>query len=196
MSSNMLQKFLWWIVPGIGAFLVFFALGNNSQPAVPPSLPPTPSASPTAEVLQATSAPSTPGEDAEVQEVIDGDTVKLSDGRVVRYIGIDTPETGAGRRKVECFSREATERNRELVEGKRVRLETDVSETDRYGRILRFVYLGDMFVNETLVAEGYATAFSYPPDVKYRDAFRMAERTARAAGRGLWGAACEKSAQQ
>jgi len=185
-----MQKFFWWIVPGIGAFLVFFTLGNNSQPAPPPSLPPTPEISPTAEASRATPTPSPRGEEAVIREVIDGDTVKLADGRIVRYIGIDAPETGAGRRKIECFAQESTERNRELVEGKRVRLEKDVSETDRYGRILRYVYLGDTFVNEVLVKEGYATAFPYPPDVKYREVFRAVERTARASGRGMWGTAC------
>ncbi|TSC73032.1 MAG: nuclease-like protein [Parcubacteria group bacterium Gr01-1014_38] len=185
-----MQKIFWWIVPGIGAFLFFLALGSNNQPSPPPSLSPTPAVSPVAQAAHATPKPATRGEEAEVQEVIDGDTVKLADGRIVRYVGIDTPETGAGRRTVECFAHEATERNRQLVEGKRVRLEKDVSETDRYGRILRFVYLGDVFVNELLVKEGYATAFPYPPDVKYREVFRAAERTARASGRGMWGAAC------
>lgn len=186
-----MQKFFWWIVPGIAAFLILLALGNNSQPAAQSSPPPTPAASPTAEVLQARPAPSPGSEETEVQKVIDGDTVKLADGRIVRYIGIDTPETGAGRRKVECFAKEAAERNRELVEGKRVRLEKDVSETDRYGRILRFVYLDGVFVNELLVKEGYATAFPYPPDLTYREVFREAERTARASDSGLWGAACK-----
>lgn len=192
----MLQRVFWLLVPGIAAFLVFFALGSQSEPSSAARLLPPPAASPIAEETRATPTPPPQGEEGVVQAVVDGDTVKLADGRVVRYIGIDTPETGAGRRKVECFAHEATERNRELVEGKRVRLEKDISKIDRYGRILRFVYVGDTFVNETLVTEGYATAFPYPPDVKYRDVFRTAERAARASGKGLWGASCGKSTRQ
>jgi hypothetical protein len=71
------------------------------------------------------------------------------------YVGINAPETVDPRRKVECFGREASDFNAGLVEGKRVRLEKDISETDRYGRLLRFVYLEDGgFVNEILVREG------------------------------------------
>jgi endonuclease YncB( thermonuclease family) len=83
---------------------------------------------------------------------------------------------------------EATEANKRLVESKTVLLEKDVSETDRYGRLLRYVYMGDIFVNEELVKQGYAQASMYPPDVKYADLFIAAQREARAAERGLWSA--------
>lgn len=121
-----------------------------------------------------------------VMRVVDGDTVKLSDGRTLRYIGIDTPETVDPRRPVGCFGNEASAKNRELVEGKPIRLEKDVSETDKYGRLLRYVYAGDLFVNEYLVRNGFARASTYPPDVKYQDLFRDAEREARREKRGLW----------
>jgi endonuclease YncB( thermonuclease family) len=127
-----------------------------------------------------------------VQKVIDGDTIELADGRHVRLIGIDTPETVDPRRPVGCFGREASDKNKELVEGKNVRLVKDISETDKYGRLLRYVYVGDIFVNEYLVREGYARASSYPPDVRYRDLFREAEADARINKRGLWAdGACE-----
>lgn len=124
-----------------------------------------------------------------VRRVLDGDTIALNDGQLVRYIGIDAPEAGK-HLPLGCFAAEATERNRVLVEGKPVRLEKDISETDKYGRILRYVYVGDMFVNEVLVHEGYASAYPYPPDVKHQETFRTAERKARENQRGLWGSAC------
>ncbi|MBI1833751.1 MAG: thermonuclease family protein [Candidatus Andersenbacteria bacterium] len=122
-----------------------------------------------------------------VKRVIDGDTIELETGQTVRYIGIDTPETVHPSQPVGCFGKEASAKNTALVAGKRVRLEKDISETDRYGRLLRYVYVGDTFVNDSLVRQGYANASSYPPDVKYQDQFRQAEQEARAAKRGLWG---------
>jgi micrococcal nuclease len=87
-----------------------------------------------------------------------------------------------------CYGRESARRNRELVEGKTVLLEKDVSETDRYGRLLRYVWVDGKMVNAVLVEEGYARAYTVPPDVKYADLFRQLERRAREEGRGLWGA--------
>lgn len=126
---------------------------------------------------------------AKVARVIDGDTIQLSDGQTVRYIGVDTPETVAPNQPVACYGHEASEKNKELVEGKTVYLEKDVSETDRFQRLLRYVYLetGEM-VNELLVRDGYAQVATFPPDVKYEQRFLEAQRTAREANRGLWGA--------
>jgi|GEM_PF-4599768 len=122
-----------------------------------------------------------------VTRVVDGDTIELENGQKVRYIGINTPESVSTRQSLQCFGIEASNKNKELVQGKMVRLEKDVSETDRYGRLLRYVYLKDgTFVNEYLVKEGYASAYRYPPDVKYADLFRNREAEAREAVRGLW----------
>ncbi len=132
------------------------------------------------------------GEIFKVVHVVDGDTIKLDNGQVVRYIGIDTPETVDPRKPVQCFGKEASAKNRELVEGKEVRLVKDISETDKYGRLLRYVYVGDEFINDYLVRQGYAHSSSYPPDVKYQDQFRSAEQEAREGKRGLWSdGACE-----
>jgi len=127
---------------------------------------------------------------ATVTKVVDGDTIVVNIGGSeyrVRYIGVDTPESTT---KQECYGREAARFNRSLVDGQTVRLERDVNETDRFGRLLRYVYLpsGEM-VNEVLIREGYALARSFPPDVKYQERLRAAEREARQARRGLW-AAC------
>jgi len=140
------------------------------------------------------SAPSTPSnnlpnkDDANVlvTRVIDGDTIELENGKRVRYIGVNTPEIADVRKNIHCFSKEASGKNIELVLNKRVRLEKDVSETDKYGRLLRYVYVDDIFVNDFLVREGYAHASSYPPDIKYRDQFRLSEQDARKADVGLW----------
>jgi endonuclease YncB( thermonuclease family) len=122
-----------------------------------------------------------------VHRVVDGDTIELENGEKVRYIGINTPESVDPRQGVECFGRDASEYNRELVEGKKVRLEKDISERDKYGRLLRFVYLENgTSVNEKLVREGYAYASAYPPDITKQTIFREAERQARNEKVGLW----------
>lgn len=132
-------------------------------------------------------------ESYKVTKVIDGDTIEIDTGQRIRYIGIDTPETVDPRRPVQCFGQEASNKNKELVEGKEIKLEKDVSETDKYGRLLRYIYLPaaesntrDLFVNEYLIKEGYAHASSYPPDIKYQEQFNAAEKDAQENTRGLW----------
>ncbi|OGF99560.1 hypothetical protein A2Y99_04300 [Candidatus Gottesmanbacteria bacterium RBG_13_37_7] len=124
---------------------------------------------------------------AKVIKVIDGDTIEVEGGIVVRYIGIDTPETVHPQKEIQCFGTEASSVNRELVLDKTVRLEKDISETDKYGRLLRYVWLDEVMVNEYLVREGYAKNSTYPPDVKYQQLFITAERQAREEKNGLWG---------
>lgn len=121
-------------------------------------------------------------ETAQVKRVIDGDTIVLSNNQKVRYIGIDTPEI----KSAQCFATEAAEFNRKLVEGKQVILKKDISQTDRYGRLLRYVWVGDTFVNEYLVSEGYARQSTFPPDVFYAKLFQEAAQTARIKNKGLW----------
>lgn len=127
-----------------------------------------------------------PSETVRVKRVIDGDTFELENGDRVRYIGVNAPESVAPGRPVECFGREASAYDKALVEGRDVRLEKDVSERDKYGRLLRYVYVGETLVNAKLVEEGYASADAFPPDVRYRDLFRALEREARDGKRGLW----------
>jgi endonuclease YncB( thermonuclease family) len=119
-----------------------------------------------------------------VEQIVDGDTiaVRIDDKRYkLRYIGIDTPETG------QPFADEATAQNRALVEGQTVYLQKDVSETDKYQRLLRYVYLADgTFVNLELVKQGYAHAVTYPPDVRYELQLRQAQQEAANTGRGIW----------
>jgi micrococcal nuclease len=121
-----------------------------------------------------------------VVRVIDGDTIEIEGGERVRYIGIDTPETVDPRKPVQCFGFEASEKNKELVEGKEVRLEKDVTDRDKYGRLLRYVYVNSLFVNLELVKQGFAFSYTYPPDVKHQAEILAAEEEARKAKRGLW----------
>ncbi len=137
-----------------------------------------------------------------VERVIDGDTVEVRitdrvDGPgagsaslggtySVRLIGIDTPESVKPGSPVECFGKEASAATTALLEGHRVRLVKDVEETDAYGRLLRFVYLEDEMANARLVINGYANAYTYPPDVRHADLFVSLQRRARAVGSGLW----------
>ena len=122
-----------------------------------------------------------------VKRVIDGDTIELENGERVRYIGINTSETVDLRKDVQCFGKESASANRELVEGKLVRLEKDISDKDKYGRLLRYVYQGDKFINLELVKNGYAQAYTYPPDVKNSKLFVDAQKIARENKLGLWG---------
>lgn len=128
-----------------------------------------------------------------VTRVIDGDTIDvLIDGveTRVRYIGIDTPETVHPNKSIECFGEEASDKNKELVLDKKVRLVKDTSDKDKYGRLLRYVYVEDIFVNKFLVERGFANSVTYPPDVALSAELREAEENARQNKYGLWGSAC------
>ena len=137
------------------------------------------------------------GDDATVTRVVDGDTISVELGGhelKVRLIGIDTPETKDPRKAVQCFGREASARTAELLPvGTGVRLAYDAERTDRYGRTLAYVYRKDRartgsFVNADLVRDGYASAYTSPPNVAHVDEFVALQREARDSRRGLWGA--------
>lgn len=128
-----------------------------------------------------TAAPANVSEVGRVTDVIDGDTIDVNvDGTVyrVRYIGVNTPE-----RDQDCY-REARQANIDLVRGQTVSLVRDVSDTDQYDRLLRFVYVGDTFVNASLVIDGWAEVVSYRPDTSRFTEFRGYEQEAARAGRG------------
>lgn len=121
------------------------------------------------------------GDSARVTRVIDGDTIDVQIDGVgyrVRYIGVNTPESD------EVCYRQATDANAALVNGKTVTLVKDVSETDVYGRLLRYVYVGNEFVNADLVRGGWAESVEYPPDTAHAAEFRQLEAAARQANVG------------
>jgi micrococcal nuclease len=156
-----------------------------------PSAPPHPRllAAALAALLALTAAAEAQTLSAVVRRVVDGDTIYVDlagHAEKVRYIGMDTPEVHHPRRGEEPGGREATLLNRRLVEGRTVRLELDVQRRDRYGRLLAYVYVGDMMVNAELVRLGFAQVMTVPPNVRHASLFLKMQREAREAGRGLW----------
>ena len=115
-----------------------------------------------------------------VIQVIDGDTVVIEGNHHVRYIGIDAPEKGEF-----CYL-EATQANKKLVEGKKVKVEKDTSERDKYGRLLYYVYVDNIFVNAEVVRLGYAQAIPYPPDIKHQRYLEAMEMEAKQLRNGIW----------
>lgn len=155
-----------------------------------------------------TQAPATlarePGgaEEAHVVRVVDGDTIvvevtgrtegpgagaaPIGEEQRVRLIGIDTPESVRPNSPVECFGRESSSAATAFLDGEDVTLVKDVEERDSYDRLLRYVYVGQEMANARLVANGYASAYTYPPNVRHADFFVDLERRARERGLGLW----------
>jgi micrococcal nuclease len=197
-----------WLGAGVALVVGLAVIGNLTNAATPTSgvastpaptsqvavATLTPTATPWATVKPAF-APTGPTTTAKVVRIVDGDTIVVAVGGKnykLRYIGMDTPEDVDPNSPVEPMSREAAAANSTLVLGMTVVLEKDVSETDRYGRLLRYVWLHDgatwTLVNLELVRLGLASALRYPPDVKYADLFTSAEGTAQSSFVGLWGA--------
>lgn len=141
--------------------------------------------------------------EARVTRVVDGDTIEVSlQGKTypLRLIGVDTPESKHPSKGVEYFGREAAAYTRAQLLGKTVYLENDISERDRYGRLLAYVWLsrpatdspsqeeiGTRMFNSILVENGFAHASPYPPDIRYQDFLESRVTLARQAGYGLWG---------
>lgn len=177
----------------LGILLVF--LGFSSS-AVPQSKPVSPPVQQETKVQQSSSSATLgiEGQKAYVTKVVDGDTIDVTIAGKdfkVRFVGMDTPETVDPRRPVGCFGKEASNETKSLLTGKTVILQKDVSETDKYGRILRYIYLPledgkYLFVNDFLVREGFAKVYTYPPDVKFDKQFTEAQKEATENKRGMW----------
>ncbi|MEK7538948.1 MAG: thermonuclease family protein [Patescibacteria group bacterium] len=127
-----------------------------------------------------------------VIRVVDGDTIVIEENGVqekVRLIGVNTPESVDPRRTVECFGKEASNFTTMLLLDKNVRIESDPSQgnRDKYGRLLRFVFLSDgTLANRTILAEGYGYEYTYKTPYRYQDDFKSAEKNARRGQKGLW----------
>lgn len=124
-----------------------------------------------------------------VIRVLDGDTIEIEDGERVRYLGINAPESG------QPFSTEATRENERLVAGRVVNLEFDVQTQDRYGRLLAYIWVGDILINKEIVKNGYAVSETIQPNVKYQDLILKAQEEARTACRGLWAGFCSQKSE-
>jgi len=183
-----LERNLFLFFTALLLLLVSFLVGPEENLK---EVSPSPTVAPVEEKLSPPSLGSQEREKVKVIRVIDGDTIELEDGRRVRYIGIDTPETVDPQKPVQCYGREAYLENKKLVEGKEIEMEKDISETDQYGRLLRYVWVEGIFVNEYLVREGFAHAVTFAPDVKYQELFLEAERKAREENKGFWSGVCQ-----
>ncbi|MEK7593589.1 MAG: thermonuclease family protein [Patescibacteria group bacterium] len=192
-----IQKKILYAVGGVAILAVGIFIGSsfgNGKANLPVEQSAT--VSNVADVLN-TSTTSQSSELVKVVRVVDGDTIDVEIGgktERVRYIGIDTPETADPRKPVQCFGVEASKKNKELIEGKMVRLEKDITDRDKYKRLLRYIWLGDTLINQELVAQGFAKSYSYPPDIKYQDKFVAAEKKAREDKLGLWTACASETA--
>jgi micrococcal nuclease len=160
---------------------------TQTMQAMPsPTAPPLPTST-LASTALAACIPNTQPQNATVVDVVDGDTIKvmLDDGLIypVRYIGMDTPEDTS---QTEFYGAQASAKNMELVYGKTVTMYRDVSEVDGYGRLLRYVFVGDIFVNYELVAQGFAEAKEYPPDTACASYYSNAQQIASASRMGVW----------
>lgn len=174
------------LVVVIGVWLIFVGSKSVDHIKIQTETSPTPTVATSSAVV------GVEGQAVKVIKVVDGDTIIVEGDKTIRFIGIDTPETVDPRRPVGCFGKEASNKAKELLNGKSVILEKDVSESDKYQRLLRYVYLplddGKLlFVNDYLVREGFAKVLTYPPDVKFNETFLEAQIFAREKKLGLWG---------
>ncbi|MBY0538715.1 thermonuclease family protein [Patescibacteria group bacterium] len=177
-QATIIMEYIFKYLAEWGLLLFFAVMGTSGQVNVP---------STQGEMIQGTST-------AVVVNVIDGDTIEViiegsSKSIPVRYIGIDTPEPYAGK-VPECGSAEATLRNRELVGDKTITIVPGTDPFDQYDRMLAYVYAGEVFVNETLVAEGYASVLMIKPNTEYQTRFQERYWAAKEQQRGIF-AMCE-----
>lgn len=180
-------------VPAIlGCALIALACGTPPLATAPV---PTSATTPSQAAIDCDLGPEGAAEEATVTRIVDGDTIHVDiDGQEfrVRYIGLDAPEVERDNNPGEPFGNEATEFNRDFVEDQLVVLERDVSDTDQFGRLLRYVWLpsdGECsleMVNVLLAAQGMADVKRYPPDTRWQDVLQEAENAARDADLGIW----------
>lgn len=125
-----------------------------------------------------------------VVRVIDGDTIELSNKKVIRFIGVDTPEKNHPTRKVECFATAASNKTAELLTNQEVEIKLDGSqaEKDKYGRTLAYVYRksDNLFINKELIAQGYAYEFTFNTPYQFQSDFKEAQKNAEQNDLGLW----------
>ena len=191
----MKKMMLFWL----GILVLAFAFLGSLPPEPTDPLPPSQAADVGAAV-NANSTPPLPANTYPVLKVIDGDTISImKDGKAVtlRLIGLDTPETVDPRKPVQCFGKAASDKAKELLVGKTVRLELDTTQGmyDKYGRTLAYVFLTDpstplgasgTLFNQYMIEEGYGHEYTYNLPYKYQKEFKEAETRAREEKKGLW----------
>jgi len=177
----MLKRFIIWFIMAFVLITIQAGFFSNNAPSLKETTEKT--------VPQTTSSTSTP---AVVTRVVDGDTIVVLVNGVsekVRLIGVDTPETVDPRKLVECFGKEASAFTTETLLSKNITLESDPTQSDRdkYGRLLRYVFLSDgTLVNKLIITEGYGHEYTYDVPYKYQNEFKQAQTTAKELKKGLW----------
>lgn len=180
-TKLMFKRFIIWFIVAFILITVQAGFFSNNAPSLENIAEKT--------VPQTTGSTSTP---AIVTRVVDGDTViVLANGvsEKVRLIGVDTPETVDPRKLVECFGKEASAFTTATLINKNITLESDLTQSDRdkYGRLLRYVFLSDgTLVNKLIIAEGYGHEYTYDVSYKYQSEFKQAQTSANESKKGLW----------
>ena len=189
------------LIAGLAVLLAAAAMGGEAPAGrtdlVTEQPPRSESAGQSTTTSEMTTPPTTtaPGELTSVTKHVDGDTLWVSGGEKIRFIGMDTPETYG---RTDCYGPEASARTAELLPlGTEVRLVYDAGRRDRYGRTLAYVYRASdgLFVNASLLRDGYAQVMTVPPNVAHAEEFLALQREARQSGRGFWGACGSSSAR-
>ncbi len=172
--------------------LLWFASLGAGTPPITATPAPAQLADVATSIAAATTTSAFPQNTYPVARVIDGDTISIMrSGKTVtlRLIGLDTPETVDPRKPVQCFGKAASDKAKEILTGKTVRLEFDATQgtLDKYGRTLAYVFLSDgTLFNEYMVAEGYGHEYTYNLPYKYQKEFKEVQRRAREEKKGLW----------
>ncbi len=203
--KHILRKWYVWVIT---LFVLLIAIGSSGQKKIEPVVE-TPQVQTTEAVAENTEPeaasttekptstqpvsvqPSTPLQGYKVTEVVDGDTIKVSvNGSIetLRIIGLDTPETLDPRKPVQCFGKEASNKAKSFLNGKTVILEADSTqgERDKYGRLLRYVFLDGVDYGKMMISEGYAHEYTYKLPYKYQTVYKAAQASAEANKLGFW----------
>lgn len=203
--KHILRKWYFWVIT---LFVLLIAIGSSGQKKVEPVVeaPQVQTTEAVAENIQpevvdiaakavitqpVSTQPSTPSQGYKVTEVVDGDTIKVSmNGSIetLRVIGLDTPETLDPRKPVQCFGKEASNKAKSFLTGKTITLEADATqgERDKYGRLLRYVFLDGVDYGKMMISEGYAHEYTYKLPYKYQTAYKAAQASAGASKLGFW----------
>jgi len=156
---------------------------EGTSPTIVPNCTPDPNFNPDDNDIESATAT--------VTRALDGDTVDVNLNckiETIRFIGMDTPETVDPRKPVQCFGKEASDNTKGLLTGKTIVLQFDPTQDrrDKYGRLLAYIVLDGVNIDEQLVQEGFAREYTYKVPYEYQSEFRAAQKAAKAAGAGLW----------
>ena len=186
----MSKRAIKWIGVLVGFFLIVGIFSGDSQKQVDtkPEIK-SKSVQQSSEPSIEPSPPIIQKEKYKVLSVSDGDTLRIEYNGVntpLRLIGIDTPEINHPSEPIQCYGPEASDKTKELLLGKYIELEEDITDIDKYDRLLRYIWFDGVLINELLVREGYALSSRYPPDTKYQDRLDATQAIAKKERVGFW----------